>query len=60
MGREMEDMITAIVLIKCERGSIRDLGPKLKDVPRIAEAYSVTGPYDFVAIVRASATDSRT
>jgi DNA-binding Lrp family transcriptional regulator len=43
---------TAVVLIKAERAAIADLGGKLADVSGISEAYSVTGEWDFVAIVR--------
>ncbi len=45
-------MVTAIVLIEAERSAIARLGPQLADVPGVAEAYSVTGEFDFVAIVR--------
>jgi DNA-binding Lrp family transcriptional regulator len=45
-------MVTAIVLIDAERTAIPKLGPALADVPGVAEAYSVTGEFDFVAIVR--------
>jgi DNA-binding Lrp family transcriptional regulator len=42
----------AIVLIEAERAAIRSLGGVLADVEGVAEAYSVTGEWDFVAIVR--------
>jgi DNA-binding Lrp family transcriptional regulator len=45
-------MVTAIVLIEAERDAIARLGPALADVPGVAEAYSVTGEFDFVAILR--------
>lgn len=45
-------MVTAIVLIEAERAAIAGLGPALADVPGVAEAYSVTGEFDFVAILR--------
>jgi DNA-binding Lrp family transcriptional regulator len=45
-------MVTAIVLIEAERTAIAKLGPALADVPGVAEAYSVTGEFDFVAMVR--------
>ena len=45
-------MVTAIVLIEAERSAIARLGPQLADIPGVAEAYSVTGEFDFVAIVR--------
>jgi DNA-binding Lrp family transcriptional regulator len=42
----------AIVLIEAERTAIRTLGGALADVEGVAEAYSVTGEWDFVAILR--------
>ncbi|MGE4426745.1 MAG: Lrp/AsnC family transcriptional regulator [Solirubrobacteraceae bacterium] len=43
---------TAFVLIQAERGALEDLGERLAVVEGVAEAYSVTGDWDFVAIVR--------
>ena len=45
-------MTHAIVLIQCERTEIPNLGATLAGVEGVAEAYSVTGDWDFVAIVR--------
>jgi DNA-binding Lrp family transcriptional regulator len=42
----------AIVLIEAERTALPTLGGILADVEGVAEAYSVTGEWDFVAIVR--------
>jgi DNA-binding Lrp family transcriptional regulator len=42
----------AIVLIEAERTAMPTLGGILADVEGVAEAYSVTGEWDFVAIVR--------
>jgi DNA-binding Lrp family transcriptional regulator len=42
----------AIVLIEAEREAISTLGGALADVEGVAEAYSVTGEWDFVAVVR--------
>jgi DNA-binding Lrp family transcriptional regulator len=42
----------AIVLIEAERPAIKSLGGQLADVDGVAEAYSVTGEWDFVVIVR--------
>jgi DNA-binding Lrp family transcriptional regulator len=44
----------AIVLIEAERTALPTLGGTLADVDGVAEAYSVTGEWDFVAIVRVS------
>jgi DNA-binding Lrp family transcriptional regulator len=45
-------LTNAIVLIEAERDSLSSLGAALADVGGVAEAYSVTGVWDFVAIVR--------
>jgi DNA-binding Lrp family transcriptional regulator len=42
----------AIVLIGAERTALGSLGGVLADVEGVAEAYSVTGEWDFVAILR--------
>jgi DNA-binding Lrp family transcriptional regulator len=42
----------AIVLIEAEREAIASLGGELADVAGVAEAYSVTGEWDFVAMLR--------
>jgi DNA-binding Lrp family transcriptional regulator len=45
-------MTTAVVLIEAERDAMTSLGSRLADIDGVAEAYSVTGEWDFVAIVR--------
>jgi DNA-binding Lrp family transcriptional regulator len=42
----------AVVLIEADRTALGQLGGALADVDGVAEAYSVTGVWDFVAIVR--------
>jgi DNA-binding Lrp family transcriptional regulator len=42
----------AIVLITAERSVLATLGGELADIDGVAEAYSVTGEWDFVAILR--------
>jgi DNA-binding Lrp family transcriptional regulator len=42
----------AIVLIQAERSALATLGGDLADIEGVAEAYSVTGDWDFVAILR--------
>jgi DNA-binding Lrp family transcriptional regulator len=42
----------AIVLIEAERDSLATLGGELAGIDGVAEAYSVTGEWDFVAILR--------
>ena len=45
-------MTHAVVLIEAERDELSSLGGALADIEGVAEAYSVTGEWDFVAIVR--------
>ena len=45
-------MLTAVILIKSNREGLSTLGPKLADVQGVAEVYTVTGEWDFVAIAR--------
>jgi DNA-binding Lrp family transcriptional regulator len=42
----------AIVLIGADRSALSTLGGELADIDGVAEAYSVTGEWDFVAILR--------
>ena len=45
-------MTHAVVLISAERDALPELGGTLAEVDGVAEAYSVTGEWDFVAILR--------
>src|SRR5256886_16768774 len=45
-------MTNVVVLIEAERDALSALGGELADLEGVAEAYSVTGEGDFVAIVR--------
>ena len=45
-------MLTAVILLKTTRDGLTNLGPRLADVEGVAEVYTVTGEWDFVAIVR--------
>jgi DNA-binding Lrp family transcriptional regulator len=47
-------MTNAVVLIEAERDAFSSLGGTLADIEGVAEVYSVTGEWDFVAIVRVS------
>jgi DNA-binding Lrp family transcriptional regulator len=42
----------AIVLIEADRNALSTLGGALAELDGVAEAYSVTGEWDFVVIVR--------
>ncbi len=44
-------MAHAVVLIESERDALATLGGALADVEGVGEAYSVTGEWDFVAVV---------
>ncbi len=45
-------MVTAILLIKTERGRVVEVAEALSDIVGITEVYSVAGRYDLVAIIR--------
>ena len=46
-------MITAVVLIRAEKGAVPKLGETIAAVPGVSEVYSVTGDIDLIAMVRA-------
>lgn len=45
-------MTHAIVLIQADRNAMATLGGALAGIDGVSEAYSVTGEWDFVAILR--------
>jgi DNA-binding Lrp family transcriptional regulator len=45
-------VLTAIILVRTARGALATLGPRLAETAGVAEVYTVTGDWDFVAIVR--------
>ncbi|MFP4079271.1 MAG: Lrp/AsnC family transcriptional regulator [Ectothiorhodospira sp.] len=45
-------MVTAIILINVERTRVNEVASRLADMPAISEVFSVSGPYDLIAIVR--------
>ncbi|MGH7777250.1 MAG: Lrp/AsnC family transcriptional regulator [Candidatus Dormibacterales bacterium] len=45
-------MVTAIILVRATRDGVSGLGPRLAALEGVAEVYTVTGDWDFVAIVR--------
>jgi DNA-binding Lrp family transcriptional regulator len=45
-------VVHAIVLIQAQRAALPTLGGEMAGLEGVAEAYSVTGEWDFVAIVR--------
>lgn len=50
-------MVTALVLLNVRRSEINDTAARLAEMPGISEVYSVSGPYDLVAIIRAGNND---
>jgi DNA-binding Lrp family transcriptional regulator len=45
-------MTHAVVLVAAERAALASLGPALAEIDGVAEVYSVTGEWDFLAMVR--------
>ena len=45
-------MLTAFILVQSTRAGLARLGSELAGVEGVAEVYTVTGEWDFVAIVR--------
>ncbi len=50
-------MVSAIVLIECQKGQINQTAEALADVPGISEVYSVAGRVDLAAIIRVPNND---
>ena len=50
-------MTHAVILISAERDALPVLGGRLAEVDGVAEAWSVTGEWDFVAVIRVAETD---
>ena len=50
-------MVTAIVLLKVDRGRISLVANRLLEIPPVNEVYSVAGPWDLVAIIRVKRHD---
>ncbi|MFO8006427.1 MAG: Lrp/AsnC ligand binding domain-containing protein [Candidatus Brocadiia bacterium] len=46
-------MVTAIVLINARRDMVNETAQDLTELQGVSEVYSVAGPYDLVAIIRA-------
>jgi DNA-binding Lrp family transcriptional regulator len=45
-------VLTAVVLVRASRAGLGTLGPRLAEAEGVAEVYTVTGDWDFVAIIR--------
>lgn len=46
-------MITAVVLVTVDRKALPSAGERLASIEGVSEAYSVTGEFDFIVMVRA-------
>lgn len=51
-------MLTAFILVKSRREGLSGLGSALAGVNGVAEVYTVTGDWDFIAIVRVREQDA--
>jgi DNA-binding Lrp family transcriptional regulator len=50
-------VLTAVILVRAERAALGTLGPRLADTDGVAEVYTVTGEWDFLAIIRVREQD---
>ena len=50
-------MVSAIVLIECQKGSINQTAEALAETKGITEVYSVAGKVDLVAVIRVPDND---
>lgn len=50
-------MVSAIVLIECNKSSINQVAEALADIKGISEVYSVAGRVDLVAVIRVADND---
>jgi DNA-binding Lrp family transcriptional regulator len=53
-----EEMVSAVVLIKCQRNKINSVAETLAGIDGISEVFSVAGAYDLVAILRVHNNDA--
>ncbi len=50
-------MTNAVVLIQAQRDALATLGGQLAEIDGVSEAFSVTGEWDFVALIRVADPD---
>ncbi|MFW6163847.1 MAG: Lrp/AsnC family transcriptional regulator [Planctomycetota bacterium] len=50
-------MVTAIVLVNVKRDAVNETAEALAEIDGVAEVYSVAGPWDLVAVVRAKTNE---
>ena len=51
-------MVSAVVMLKCERNQINTVAEHLADIIGISEVFSVAGQWDLVAILRVSSNEA--
>ena len=51
-------MVTSIVLINTERGSVNAVAEQIAGMDGVSEVYSVSGNYDLIAIIRVQDNDA--
>ena len=51
-------MVSAVVLLKTDRGMINAVAERLAEMTGVSEVYSVGGRYDLVAIIRVPDNDA--
>jgi DNA-binding Lrp family transcriptional regulator len=50
-------MLTSIILMNVKRDQVSQIAEQLADMPEVSEAYSVSGKYDVIAMVRVKTND---
>ena len=50
-------MVTSIILMNVIRNQVSEIAERLAAMPEISEAYSVSGRYDLIAVVRVKTND---
>jgi DNA-binding Lrp family transcriptional regulator len=50
-------VVTAFILLKVERGHVKEVAEALADLAGVVEVYSVAGAFDLVATVRVKANE---
>lgn len=51
-------MVSAIILIDCEKGMVNQTAESLAELEGVSEVYSVAGQVDLVAVVRVPTNDA--
>ncbi len=51
-------MVTAIVLLRAERGKVNEVAETLVEIDGVSEVYSVGGRFDLVVILRVASNEA--